>query len=127
MLRTIAGLSVWRNAGTGSASIVLHAGGRANVRETVLQSSRDGKRLVWFWYQVGSRSLVSPAKAKLWQGWQALWGDGGTGLIAFSMACARDCMAERQTLANSAGSIYQEIKTGLHAVIRSEPETGTET
>ncbi len=127
----IAGRSVWRNAGTSSASIVLNAAGqgdaRAGVREVILQSSRDGKRLVWYWYQVGSRSLVSPARAKLWQGWQAMWGDGGTGLIAFSMACARDCMAERQTLANSAGSIYQEIKTGLHAVVRSESKTGTET
>ncbi|MCH8896661.1 MAG: EpsI family protein [Proteobacteria bacterium] len=127
----IAGRTAWRKAGTGSASIALDTHGpadaRASVREVVLQSSRHGKRLVWYGYQVGSRSLVSPVKAKLWQGWQAMWGDGGTGLIAFSMACARDCMAERQTLANSAGSIYQEIKTRLHAVIRSEPKTGTET
>ncbi|MCH9027955.1 MAG: EpsI family protein [Proteobacteria bacterium] len=123
----IAGLSVWRNAGAGSASIVLHAGGRANVREIVLQSSRQGKRLVWYWYQAGSRSLVSPAKAKLWQGWQAMWGDSGTGLVALSMVCASDCTAERQTLTDSAGGIYQEIKTSLHAVIRAESKTGTET
>ncbi|MCH8931106.1 MAG: EpsI family protein [Proteobacteria bacterium] len=113
----IAGRSAWRKASTGSASIVLDTHGpgevRASVREVVLQSSRQGKRLVWYGYQVGSRSLVSPVKAKLWQGWQAMWGDGGTGLIAFSMACASDCTAERRTLTDSAGSIYQEVKKGL--------------
>ena len=127
----IAGRSVWRNAGTGSASMVLNAAGqgdaRASVREVILQSSRQGKRLVWYWYQVGSRSLVSPIEAKLWQGWQAMWGDGGAGLIAFSMACASDCTVERRMLTESAGSMYEEVKAGLLDVIRAESKTGRET
>ena len=116
----IAGRTAWRKASTGSASIALDTHGpgevRASVREVVLQSSRQGKRLVWYGYQVGSRSLVSPIKAKLWQGWQAMWGDGGTGLIALSMACAGDCTSERQTLTDNAGGIYTEVKKGLQAL-----------
>ena len=116
----IAGRTTWRKASTGSASIALDTAGqvdaRASVREVVLQSRRHGKRLVWYGYQVGSRSLVSPAKAKLWQGWQEMWGDGGTGLIALSMACTSDCTAERRTLTDSAGSLYTEVKKGLQAL-----------
>ena len=116
----IAGRTAWRKASTGSASIALDTAGqadaRASVREVVLQSRRHGKRLVWYGYQVGSRSLVSPVKAKLWQGWRALWGDGGTGLIAFSMACTNDCTAERRTLTDNAGSLYTEVKKGLQAL-----------
>ena len=45
-----------------------------------------------------------------------MWGDGGTGLIALSMACAGDCTAERQTLTDNAGGIYTEVKKGLQAL-----------
>ncbi len=113
----IAGRTVWRNASTGGASFALNAPGqsdtRVDVREIILQSSRKGKRLVWYWYQAGSRSLVSPVKAKLWQGWQAMWGDHGTGLIALSMVCASDCTAERRTLTDKAGNIHEEVIAGL--------------
>ncbi len=112
----IAGRSVWRKVSAGRASIVLNAGGQADVREVVLQSNKQGKRLVWYWYQVGSRSLVSPVKAKLWQGWQAMWGDAGAGLVTFSMVCGSDCAAEKRTLTDSAGSIYVEVEKGLHAL-----------
>ena len=112
----IAGRSTWRKAEFGAASIVLDSARQADVREIILQSSRHGKRLVWYWYQAEARSLVSPVKAKLWQGWQAMLGDGGAGLVAFSMACVSDCTAEKQALTDNAGTIYQEVKKGLHAL-----------
>ncbi len=113
----IAGMTMWQKVSTRTASMMLSSPGQGDaqvdVREIILQSSRQGERLVWYWYQAGSRSLASPVKAKLWQGWQAMWGDGGTGLIALSMACPSDCAAERRTLTDNAEGIYQEVTAGL--------------
>ncbi|MCZ6559834.1 MAG: EpsI family protein [Gammaproteobacteria bacterium] len=110
---SIAGQSMWRKASAARASIVLANGEQKAMREFVLESRRLGKRLVWYTYKIGSRSLVSPVEAKLWQGWQSMLGNGQAGLLAVSMACESDCANERRLLKDHAGSIYRRVNDGL--------------
>ncbi|MCZ6559975.1 MAG: EpsI family protein, partial [Gammaproteobacteria bacterium] len=109
----IAGQSMWRKASTDRASIMLENGEQVAMRELVLESRRQDKRLLWYTYETGSRSLVSPVNVKLWQGWQSRWGAGKAGLLAVSMACESDCANERRILKDHAGSIYKPVNVGL--------------
>ncbi len=110
---SIAGQSAWRNVSAGRAVLALENGEQIAMRELVLETRRRDKRLVWYTYKSGSRSLVSPVKAKLWQGWQSMWGAGKAGLLAVSIACESDCANERRLMNDHAGSIYKQVDNGL--------------
>lgn len=74
-------------------------GGVGALQEIVINSERQGRRLVWSWYLVGRTPLTSPAQVKLLEAWRTLTGHHGSGIVALSMGCVRDCEDARQFLA----------------------------
>ena len=85
-------------ASTGGHKLELDRGASLPVREMIFRSQDAGRRLVWYWYQIGPRPETNTAVAKLYGGWRALAGDSGAGLVAASVACETDCRRARTVL-----------------------------
>jgi len=72
----------WRSRGGASVRSVALAGGRRlALRELVLDRADGSQRLVWSWYDVAGRRLVTPARAKLRGAIQRLLGDGSAATL----------------------------------------------
>jgi EpsI family protein len=73
----------------------------ARVTERALADSRGSRRIVWFWYEVERKRLLSPAAVKLHEGLAAFGAGRRSGIVALSAECVPDCASARAALADA--------------------------
>lgn len=80
----------WRIEASSTVAVEGPTEPERNVREVL---ANDGSRqwLVWYWYEINSRRVVSDTKAKFYQALGVLSGRPGAGLVALATACTPSC------------------------------------
>ena len=73
-------------------------------------ASRDRRRLLWYWYDVGGFPVSSPFSAKFIEGLRLVGGlQGGSSFIALSTAFQWDPGSARAVLGNFVQQVYPEL------------------
>ena len=77
---------------------------QANVDERVLSDAWGAHRVVWSWYEVEGRRMLSPTRVKFREGMAAFGAGRRSAIIALSSPCVPNCDAAREALVDAYSS-----------------------
>ncbi|MCK5335172.1 MAG: EpsI family protein, partial [Gammaproteobacteria bacterium] len=83
-----------------------------NIIENIIISNSK-KRLVWYWYYVNNKNIVSPIIAKLFQARELISGKASSSLIALSTECDNQCNKKKLTLTDFLEKHHSQIIDSL--------------
>ncbi|MCZ8133146.1 MAG: EpsI family protein [Steroidobacteraceae bacterium] len=86
------------------------------VIEIVVSDGYSGSRLVWAWYEVRGKRVLSPAEVKLHEGLAAFGARPRSGLVAISIECQEDCSRAGELLAEAYAAGLRELSAGTALV-----------
>jgi exosortase A len=105
----------WPVVSRAARGLELDRGDALPVREIIIRSPTDERRVVWSFYRIGRQAEISPLRAKLIGGWQVMTGRHGAGIVAASSACEGDCDAARARVAAWLSAAAAPLDTELDA------------
>lgn len=95
----IEGSGMWRQQESSRKIINLDQDVSWEVGEILLESVKNERRIIYFWYDVGGHRVIDNLTAKLWQGYSRFVGNSQAGIIAVSSLCTNDdCTNARSAL-----------------------------
>ena len=101
----VEGLEKWAVASSRISSVDLD--GRSapwEVREVRLTAASGDKRVLYLWYDVGGKHLVSDIEAKIHYGINVIRGQVDSGVRVASVVCGQDCGEARALLRDWLGA-----------------------